>query len=77
METPSANSRERQHLVHNLILHSGELRASDLARKLGISVATVRRDLAALERRGLIERSWGRARVRSPIRYLEDFKAVR
>lgn len=76
METPSANSRKRQHLVHNLVLHSGELRASDLARKLCISVATVRRDLAALERRGLIERSWGRARVRSPVRYLEDFKAV-
>lgn len=76
MQTSAANSRERQHLVHNLVLHSGELKASELARKLGISVATIRRDLAALERRGLIERSWGRARVRSPVRYLEDFKAV-
>ena len=75
MKTP-VNSRERQHLLHNLILHSGELRASDLAEAFSISAATVRRDLAALERRGLIERAWGRARVRSPVRYLEDFKVV-
>ena len=72
----SPNSRERQHLLHNLVLRSGELKASDLAGRLGVSVATVRRDLAALARRGLIERGWGRARVRSPVRYLEDFKAV-
>lgn len=72
----SVKSRHRQELVHNLVLHNGELRASDLAERLDISVATVRRDLAALERRGLIERVWGRARVRSPVRYLEDFRAV-
>lgn len=71
-----SSSRERQGHIHDLVLHRGELRAGDIAYLLGISSATVRRDLAALERRGLIERAWGRARVRSPVRYLDDFKAV-
>lgn len=75
MET-SSKSRKRQELLHDLILHNDELSASELAGRLQISEATIRRDLAALERRGLIERPWGRARVRFPIRYLDDFKAV-
>ena len=70
------SSRERQNRVHDLILHSGEVRATDIAARLAVSVATVRRDLAALERRGLVERTWGGARVRSPIDYLDDFKTV-
>ncbi len=71
-----SRSRERQRRIHDLVLHRGELKAGDIALLLGISPATVRRDLAALERRGLIERVWGRARVRSPVRYLEDFKVA-
>ena len=70
------NSRERQGRVHDLVLHHGELKAGEIAARLSTSLATVRRDLAALERRGLIERTWGGARVRSPIDYLADFKAV-
>jgi DeoR family transcriptional regulator, aga operon transcriptional repressor len=70
----SINSRERQHQLHNLVLQRGELGAEDIMQALHISLATVRRDLAALERRGLIERTWGGARVRSPIEYLADFK---
>ena len=73
---PAANSRERQQRIHDSILRSGELSVTRIADLLGVSVATVRRDLAALERRGLIERSWGGARVRSPIDYLDDFKTV-
>ena len=76
MNRQATNSRERQSWVHDLILHHGDLRASEIAEQLGISLATVRRDLAALERRGLIERTWGGARVRSPIDYLADFEAV-
>ena len=72
----TSSSRDRQGRIHDFVLHHGELRAEDIARIFDVSPATVRRDLAALERRGLIERIWGRARVRSPIRYLEDFKAV-
>ncbi len=72
----TSNSRERQHRVHDLILHNGVLKATGIAELLGISIATVRRDLSALERRGLVERTWGGARVRSPIDYLDDFKTV-
>lgn len=76
MKPPTVSSRERQERIRNLVLHQGELRAGDLATILNVSPATVRRDLAALERRGLIERAWGSARVRSPVRYLGDFKGV-
>ena len=76
MLPPAMNSRERQQKIHDFILRSGELSVTHIADLLGVSIATVRRDLAALERRGLIERRWGRARVRSPIDYLDDFKTV-
>ncbi len=70
----SLNSRDRQQQLHNLVLQRGEVEAEDIVQALHISLATVRRDLAALERRGLIERTWGGAKVRSPIEYLSDFK---
>jgi DeoR family transcriptional regulator, aga operon transcriptional repressor len=70
----SLTSRDRQQQLHNLVLQRGEVGAEDIVAELHISLATVRRDLAALERRGLIERTWGGARVRSPIEYLSDFK---
>ncbi len=70
----SVNSRERQHQLHNLVLQRGEVEAGEIVRALHISLATVRRDLASLERRGLVERTWGGAKVRSPIEYLADFK---
>ncbi len=70
------NNRERQRLIHDLVLQHGEVKADDIVKRLKISLATVRRDLAALERRGLIERTWGGAKVRSPIEYLADFKDV-
>lgn len=67
-------NRERQRRIHDLVLQHGEVKADEIVKKLNISLATVRRDLAALERRGLIERTWGGAKVRSPIDYLADFK---
>jgi DeoR family transcriptional regulator of aga operon len=72
----SVNNRSRQQKVHDLVLQRGEVKSEDIVDYMNISLATVRRDLAALERRGLIERTWGGARVRSPIEYLADFKAV-
>ncbi|MEM7738358.1 MAG: DeoR/GlpR family DNA-binding transcription regulator [Deinococcota bacterium] len=69
-------NRARQQQIQNLILHLGEVRAQDISVKLDVSIATVRRDLAVLERRGLIERTWGGAKVRSPVAYLPDFQTV-
>lgn len=60
-------------MIHDLVLHQGEVASAELARASGASLATVRRDLAALERRGLVQRTWGGARVRSPIDYLANF----
>jgi DeoR family transcriptional regulator of aga operon len=65
--------RSRQELIHSLILRHGELRAEEVCEALLISPATVRRDFAALERRGLIERTWGGAAVRNAVNYLGDF----
>lgn len=66
-------SRQRREAVHSLVMHHRELAADDIARRVSVSLATVRRDLAALERRGLVERTWGGARIRSTVHYLDDF----
>lgn len=55
------------------MLSRGELPAREIATHVKVSLATVRRDLASLERRGLIERIWGGARVRSPVRYPSNY----
>ena len=42
-------------LIAELIAHSGEARATDLAERLGVTAATVANTLARLKRDGLIE----------------------
>ncbi|MFO7544187.1 MAG: DeoR/GlpR family DNA-binding transcription regulator [Trueperaceae bacterium] len=66
-------SRQRQEAVHTLVMHHGEVTTEEIARRVRVSLATIRRDLAALERRGLVERTWGGARVLSSVHYLESF----
>lgn len=56
--------------VHEL----GERRVGDLAALLGVSMATVRRDLSALERQGLVDRTWGGACAHVALRYREDHR---
>lgn len=53
-------SLRRQSLLELLRQHGG-LSTKDLARHLGVSEATVRRDLAALARQGLLQRDHGGA----------------
>ncbi len=52
---------ERQRRILRLLEAEGGLRTQELARRLGVSEATVRRDLAALAERGLVERTHGGA----------------
>ncbi|HEX5950341.1 MAG TPA: DeoR/GlpR family DNA-binding transcription regulator [Actinomycetota bacterium] len=52
---------ERRRRILELLRERGAVRASDLVAELGASEITVRRDLEALARRGLLERSHGGA----------------
>lgn len=59
--SPSELPAERRRRIVDLLREGGSLRASALAGALGVSETTVRRDLEALARRGLLERSHGGA----------------
>lgn len=52
---------ERQERIVREIGRSPALRVHDLAARLGVSTETIRRDLAELEQRGLINRTYGGA----------------
>ena len=54
-------ARQRQALVLERVREEGAVRVSDLARLLGVSDMTVRRDLEFLRERGLIEKVHGGA----------------
>ena len=54
-------ARQRQALILARIREDGGVRVADLARDLGVSDMTVRRDLEILDRRGLIEKVHGGA----------------
>lgn len=58
---PAAPAGARRAALHRLIVEQGFVAVADVARDVGISEMTVRRDLEALEREGLIERSHGGA----------------
>jgi DeoR family transcriptional regulator, aga operon transcriptional repressor len=51
------------------VLREGEVSVEALAARLGVSLATVRRDLAALERQGLVRRTHGGATAVNPVAY--------
>lgn len=59
---------ERRRRILNHVERSGGVRVGALAEKFGVSPATVRRDLAHLDGRGLIERAHGGAAPRRPDR---------
>ena len=57
--------QERQQYILDQVSRQGFLRAEDVAEKLGVSSATIRKDLRTLEARHLIHRSHGSA---SPVK---------
>ncbi len=63
-------SAERQRLILEQLRTTGQASASQLARQLGVSVMTIRRDLNALAERGLVVRVHGGALL--PDRSLVD-----
>ncbi len=73
MELPLPPERHRR--ILDLLRERQVVRVATLSEVLGVSEVTVRRDLEALERRGLLERTHGGAvlvqRIRTEPRYLE------
>lgn len=56
---------ERRQRILQMLEAQGSLRTTDLQRTLGVSLATVRRDLEALAQQGVIERIHGGALLRT------------
>ncbi|WP_284946641.1 DeoR/GlpR family DNA-binding transcription regulator [Acidisoma cladoniae] len=63
---PIGPARARRQALHGLITDRGFVSVTDVAREIGISDMTVRRDLESLERDGLIQRSHGGAMPAAP-----------
>ena len=63
----SAIPAERQVEIARLVKEKGLVTVESLKEILGVSVITIRRDLAVLEKRGLLERTHGGAISTSPI----------
>lgn len=60
-KAPEMLARQRQSLILERIREDGGVRVGDLARDLGVSDMTVRRDLELLHNRGLLEKVHGGA----------------
>lgn len=61
LAVPAAPAGVRRLALHRLIAGRGFVSVADVAKEIGISDMTVRRDLEVLERQGLIQRSHGGA----------------
>jgi DeoR/GlpR family transcriptional regulator of sugar metabolism len=61
LPVPAAPAGARRAALHRIIGERGFVSVADVAREIGISEMTVRRDLEALERDGLVQRSHGGA----------------
>jgi DeoR family glycerol-3-phosphate regulon repressor len=61
LAVPAAPAGARRSALHRIIAERGFISVADVAREIGISEMTVRRDLEVLERDGLIQRSHGGA----------------
>ncbi|ADO46742.1 L-fucose operon activator [[Enterobacter] lignolyticus] len=54
---------ERQQAILELLHQAQSLTTESLAARLNVSIETIRRDLSALQQRGMIQRSHGQARI--------------
>lgn len=61
MKTPLAQIQERRGRLASVLRREGYVSVADLARRLDVSEATIRRDLVALERENRITRTYGGA----------------
>ncbi len=64
---------ERRNQIAEMIKKQGTVKNAELMQKFGISIETVRRDLAALEQRGVLERVYGGAVGKSFLNVEPDY----
>ena len=69
----STKTDQRAKTILQHLLHHGNTSVDELAAELDASPASVRRDLARLEERGLVHRTHGGAKLRGPA-YYEPFR---
>ncbi len=75
MNQDSAEDDQRSQFILQELLRTGEVRVETLAKKLRISLSTIRRELRDLERVGLLLRTHGGAVSVEPALY-EPFRHV-
>src|SRR5215472_13670490 len=73
MPTDAGNSEERSQQILQELLRAGRVGVEDLARRFDVSASTIRRELRALESRGLLRRTHGGAITIAPMLY-EPFR---
>jgi DeoR/GlpR family transcriptional regulator of sugar metabolism len=64
---------ERRRRMAALLQRRGSVSIAELEEAFGISAMTARRDLAALEERGLVTRTWGGASTLAPVAHEAPF----
>ena len=67
--------RQRQAFIVEQIRSAGAIRVADLVERLGVSEMTIRRDLALLHERGLVEKTHGGASAIEASSYEPGFRA--
>ena len=61
MSLPKRNTLQRRHAILSLLAEQGEVGVDALAKRFSTSEVTIRKDLAALEKNGLLLRRYGGA----------------
>jgi len=64
---------ERRHRIASLVLSQGAVTVAELSERLDVSAVTIRSDLEALERHGMLKRNHGGAVAKQILRFAPDF----
>ena len=64
---------ERQNQIYSLLMEKGVVSVKELSEKMYISESSIRRDLAILEEKGYIKRSYGGAQIINSVETVMPF----
>ena len=65
---------ERRHRIAQLVMAHGAMTVTELSRRLGVSAVTIRSDLEALEKQGILRRNRGGAVAPQVLRFAPAFQ---